>query len=416
MSLSKLLRPFVETAVSGIQALLAQSSTQPNLLRVEDVMYLFETIGILVGKTGLDATQQQQYLTSLLTPHIQAMEEILSKTDVTRDVQHYGEILSCSISATTHLSKGFSKQPPIGVQTVLVETMRVTLRAVEALPSSESVRSKAMVLVQRMILCIGDKVLPFCPPLLFHLIANCTSDDILFVSQIFIQLCTKFKQRAVDVIDSPLMPFLRKCQSVVPQAEAAVDSDSPPHLRTEQLSIQKLAYAVLLSIVTNQATRVLLSTANVASLESVLRTVSDGAVLVRDGVIQRTCIKFFRELVKQWGEPPVSSSASVASDELVYRRGFMSFAIQVFLVGMMRTFSDVTFNLQDANQSRCVSELSHVLFGCLVYDADATLTSVSSVLPNAHGLRAATDVDLLDKALRELLVASRSGPSTNGFR
>jgi exportin-T len=414
-SLSKLLRPFVETAVSGIQQLLAQSFTQPNLLRVEDVMYLFETIGILVGKTGVDATQQQQYLTSLLTPHIQAMENILSKPDLARDVQHYGDILSCSISAISHLSKGFSKQPPNGVQAILVEPMHVTLRAVEALPSCESVRNKSMVLVQRMILCIGDKVLPFCPQLLFHLIAHCTSDDILFVAQIFIQLCTKFKQRATDVIDSPLMPFLRKCQSVIPQAEASVDSGTPPHLKAEQLSIQKLAFAVLLAIVTNHVTRVLLSTTNVGSLELVLRTVCDGAVLVRDGVVQRTCIKFFRELVKQWGEP-AASSVSVASEELVYRHGFMSFVIQVFLVGMMRTFLDTTFNLQDANQSRCVSELSHVLFGCLMYDAEATLASVSCFLPNASDLRSATQVELLEKKLRELLVASQSGPSTNGFR
>jgi Exportin-T len=410
-SLTKLLRAYVETAVSGIQQLLTTAASHPQWLRDEDVMYLFETIGILVGRTGVDAFHQQQYLTALLTPHVRAMEEVLAKPDFSRDIQEHGVTLSSSISAISHLSKGFSRQTTPGVQSVLVETVRVTVRVVEALPSCEPVRNKSMVLIQRMIQCIGREALPFCPSLLHCWITHCTSDDILFVSQVFNQLCAKFKNAATDAINTALLPFLHKCQSVVPQVDSqdASSSGLPPHLRTEQLSIQKLAYAVLLAIVTNEATPVLLTPTNVGSLELVLRTVSDGATRARDGVVQRTCIKFFRELVRQWGQQPFTTG-----DESMYRRATMSFVIQVFLVEMLRTCLDAAFNLQDANQSRCVSELSHVLLGCLQYDPETTRATVSSVLPGSRErliLHPSLSAEQLEKSMRELLVEFRQRSS-----
>jgi len=214
----------------------------------------FAVAYLLLGKTALPATDQQRYLTLVMTPHVRSIEERLVQPDLKNDVPLYGAELATSLAAIAHLSKGFTKQPPDEVQAVLFETLNISLVVLEALPSSEVVRNKAMILMQRMILCIGNKVLDKVPRYLALLIENCTEEDVLFVSQLINQLCMKFKEEAAPVLGAALLPFLRKCSSLVPSTEdvAVTTTEAPttnnmipPHLRTEQLSIQKLAFAVI---------------------------------------------------------------------------------------------------------------------------------------------------------------------------
>lgn len=348
-----LLRPFTETAVAGIQALLSN----PNLeLRPDDTLFLFETIGLLLGKTGLESADQQRYLTAVMTPHVQSIEQILANVPgLQRDAEHYGEVLSGSIAAITHLSKGFAK-PADEVSVVLVQALNITLTVLQVLPTSDHVRNKSMVLLQRMILCVGKNVLPMMPQFLQLLVDYCTSDDILFVSQVFNQLCIKFKDEAVPVMDAALVPFLQKCQSLVPVQDDVADAPDnlPPHLRTEQLSVQKLAFAVLQHIVSCKATAVLVSPTNSGHFESVLKTMSDGAIHVNDPVVKKTCIRFFRELIEQWARPNGVDDG--------YRRGFLAFVSQSFIPGVFQSMLSQSFNARDSNQARVVSEFSNVLF------------------------------------------------------
>jgi exportin-T len=351
-SVSSLLRPYVETAVVGIQSLLSNSDFH---IRPDDTLNLFETMGLLLGKTGVDADQQQRYLRELVTPHVRSMEHVLATPGLHIDSEHYGEKLSGSIAAIAHLSKGFSK-PGDKVRAILAEIVGVSLRVLEALPTSEVVRNKSMVLLQRMILCVGTPVLSQVPLFLFLLIQNSTSEDILFVSQIMNQLCIKFKGDAIPVLDAALLPFLRKCHSLVPEHEGNLESGLPPHLRAEQLSIQKISFAVLNTIAVNNAASVLISPTNASSLEVVLRAMSDGAIYVNDPVIKRTCARFFRELVDIWAGPASSEG------ELAYRRSFMAFTCHTFVPGVFQSMMDPMFDENDALQARIVTEFAHVIY------------------------------------------------------
>jgi exportin-T len=169
--------------------------------------------------------------------------------------------LSGSIAAIAFLSKGFKKQPPYEIQMVLLETLNIALAVLEALPNHEQqVRNKSFILLQRLIQCLEDKVLPSMPPLLYLLIAHCTTEDVLDVAQLFNQLCIKFKAKAIPAMDAALLPFLQKCHALIvplltscgaPTASSSSSSSeeiaiiTAPHQRTEQLSIQKLTFAVL---------------------------------------------------------------------------------------------------------------------------------------------------------------------------
>ena len=354
-SLVSELRPYVETAVTGIQGLLSNQSQYP--LRPEDAVYLFETIGLLLGKTGLSPAEQQQSLTKVMTPHIRSIESMLRSSDLARDPEYFGSVLSTSLSAIAYLSKGFSKPPP-EVQLVLVETLNITVAVLEGLPTNEQIRRNSVILFQRMIQCIGFKVLESAPRFLEIFIVNCTSGDVVDVAQMFHQLCIKFKQDAVPAIDRALLPFLQKCHSLMPVTGEVVTSEIPPHLLTEQLSIKKLTFAVLQHIVTYRATAVLLSPTNSPSFEIILRTMSEGAITVEDAIMKKTCIQFFHELLDQWGQQMNGST----NGNFSIQQGFAQYIFTTFVPGMINCILDPTFDETDAVMSRCVVEFAGVLW------------------------------------------------------
>ena len=111
----------------------------------------------------MDTAVQVRCATAVLTPHIRSIEQTLQSPDLTRDVEAYGEQLSMSISAIAQLSKGWQKHPPPEVQTVLAAAVDVCRNVLLALPSSPLVRNRTAVLLQRMILCLGENILPPLP-------------------------------------------------------------------------------------------------------------------------------------------------------------------------------------------------------------------------------------------------------------
>ncbi len=364
-NVSSVLRPYVETAVSGIQGLLENTNIK---LRLEDTLNLFETIGLLLGKNGLSASEQGQYLTQVMTPHVRSIETILNekKLEIAQDPEAYGENLSNSIAAIAYLSKGF-KKPPSEVQTVLMETLQVAFSVLEALPTVAEVRNKMYVFVQRLIQCLGEKVLSIMPRMLFLFIQNCNTDDILDVSQLINQLCIKFRAKALSSLDTNILSFLEKChhlantiavdRSITNNAQQDPNAPIAPHLRTEQLSIQKLSFAVMNHIVANDVTAVLLSPTNVSNLEAILQVMGEGAINVEDALMKKTCLIFFRLLLDQW----VGNANGSAPDYVVH--GYVTFLCDVLVPGILQFFlrADGAFNVVDANYYRLVVEVAGIL-------------------------------------------------------
>jgi exportin-T len=350
-ALVKIMSPYVETAVTGIHGLLSNPTKCP--LSADDGLYLFEAIGILLGKTGLRDDLQQQSLTKVMTPHIRNIEDLLISPGLTQDSERYGMMLSNSVAAIACLSKGF-QAPPHSVQLVLADTMSVSLAVFRALPTHDGVRKNCTGLWQRMTQCLGPKVLPYTPQFLALHIANCNSDDIQIAAQIMNQCCIKFKQDAASVLDDALLPFLRKCHSLIPETE---NGQVAPHLRTEQLSIQKLTFVVLQHIVTHSASQVLVSPQNAGSFEDILQIMSDGALNVENPLIQKTCIQFFRDLVDQWGEDEQQGNgvSTIKRDYIRYVYGRLCPAVLKYLLSPL-------FDERDAMQSRITSEFGHLLF------------------------------------------------------
>ena len=359
-----LLRPYVETAVTGIESLLLNRTLD---LRTEDTLFLFETIGLLLGQSGLEVSQQQQWITAVITPHVHSMEHhiliLMNRTLPIEDVEDQnGEVLSNSIAAITNLSKGFTN-PATEVASVLIGTLDISLRVLQALPHSEPVRNKTMVLLQRMIVCVGKNVLVSMPAFLHPLILHCTNDDILFVSQLFNQLSIKFKDDAVSVIDAMLLPFLQKCEALTHACQVAVGDTAehiPPHIVTEQLAVRKLVFVVLQHIVSYKVTAVLFSTTNANHLESILQIMNEG-ISNNDFIVQKTCVRFFRVLLEQLESiPTVNGSSSMETSH--YRQGTLQFICQMVISNIFHSLlRNSSLVLRDANGGRVISELGQLL-------------------------------------------------------
>ena len=349
-----ILRPYVEGAIGGIQTFLQSHSSQ---LRPDDMLNLFETIGLLLGKTGLSPQEQQQYLTQVMTPHVRSIELVLTENQkaIEEDPDMYGENLSNSIAAIAYLSKGF-KRPTPEVKAVLLQTMQVAMTVFEAIPGNEQIRNKTVILSQRLIQCIEEQVLPFMPRLLFLLISHCSAEDILDVSQLINQLCIRFKSNAARAIDGDLVPFLTKCtylsNMIVDESAAGAESGVvAPHLLTEMLTVQKLSYSVLQHVVVYRVTAILLSPTNVSSLEAILKTMSDGAISVADPIMKKSCLVFFRELLDQWimdSNGTDKEFPDVVPPENIVQ-GFVGYVCDTVVPGMLDLVFSDAFDADDAN-------------------------------------------------------------------
>ena len=361
------MRPHIEAVVDGIQVLLFPTlqQTETPSIPAEEAQYLFETTGILLGTSGLDTEVQVKCITAVLTPHIRSIKQSLEDPELARNVEAFGEHLSMSISAIAQLSKGWQKSPPLEVQTVLMAALDICHDVLVALPSCPLVRNRTAVLLQRMILCVGKKILPVMPSFFTPLVLYCTlEEDTLDVSQLINQLCIKFKEEAAEAIDSALLPFLQKVIAIQSSGgDEGGDFDNksaaPPHSMIEQLSIRKQAFSTLQHIAVYNVSDVLYSTTNVASLGDVLQLMNDGAISVPDPIMNKTCNQFFSALINQWGR---SNDTKIGVPPILVNDAFFVFVYDFYVPGMLSSLNGNNFNIKDAIHRRVLAEFGNALW------------------------------------------------------
>ena len=146
----------------------------------------------------IDAIDQQRHLTAVIKPHIQSIEKVWI-SNIQKYFEHTGYILSMSVAAIAFLSKGF-KHPIIKIKFVSIETVPVCLKVLPLTPGIDSFRNKIITYFQRMIMCLDREILYVMPRFLIPIIEHYNSQDIINVSKLLYQICSKFKGEATSVI------------------------------------------------------------------------------------------------------------------------------------------------------------------------------------------------------------------------
>ncbi|MED6226319.1 hypothetical protein PIB30_102497, partial [Stylosanthes scabra] len=179
----KLLRvklvPFIETILQSLQDAVAQFTSMnytTELSRTEDGSHIFEAIGLLIGMEDVPPEKQCDYLSSLLSPLCQQVEVLLlnDKTNVEANVKV--AVIQHIIMAINALSKGFNERlatgsrPTIGL--MFKQTLDVLLQVLVVFPRVESLRSKVISFIHRMVETLGSSVFPYLPKALGQLLAE----------------------------------------------------------------------------------------------------------------------------------------------------------------------------------------------------------------------------------------------------
>lgn len=426
------MRPHVEAVVDGCQGLLFPPASSTMLpIPPHEALYLFEAMGILLGHAGLEVAVQVRCATGVLTPHILSIENNLQNNHATLDVDSDGEQLSMSISAIAQLSKGWQKHPPPEVQAVLAAAVDVCRKVLVALPSSPLVRNRTAVLLQRMIISLGEGIIPAMPSFFGPLLSNCTlEEDVLDLSQLINQLCIKFKSKAYPAVDVAILGFLQRVLAIQLQTATTPDNSngsnvgsnaliSPPHLLTEQLSIRKQAFSTLQHIAVQNVDAVLYSDTNKASLGDVLQLMSDGAVTAPDPRMRKVCTQFFSELIQRWGRAEDDPQRGPSPPPSDITHAFFEFVYGSYVPDMVRSVLDASYNARDALSARVLAEFGHTLW-CLKQSRQGGAEFHSRVVETlvrgdggaggspaiVQGLQSATcgkDIELTLKAWKEAL-------------
>jgi hypothetical protein len=87
------------------------------------------------------------------------------------------------------------------------------------------------------------------------------------------------------------------------------------------------------------AEAIFLTQANVSSLESILQSMKDGAIHVKDPIRKKTCLVFFKELLRQWvgsagnGKGDANGSPSTVPSYVV--GGYVRFLSDILIPGVI---------------------------------------------------------------------------------
>ena len=369
-----LLSPLVASSLDGIQGFLTQQQQRHGVLQdlgVDDTLFLYETMGLLIGKTNQAPLDQQRYLVAAMTPLMRSMEEQLTQQvrlatrvgpESSSEMEALATSLTGSVAAIAYISKGFRK--PCGeVRDVFAGTVATVLRVLESGSQYEELRNKTMVYLQRMVQCVGKDLLQSGSSTLERflsiLVSTATAEDILFVSQLMNNLCASFGKDALGLMDVTVLPFLQRCETLVVETDGATtnpDEEEAPHVCTEKMRVQKLVYSVLHHVVNKDLSPLLVSSRNVGSFLPILQSVGQGAVEHADAAVRKTCIKFFQELLLKWA---AQDKEQVDKDQ--HYNTLLSFVCQCFVPGFLKLVLSKSFDKNDANNARGLSEFCVIL-------------------------------------------------------
>jgi len=366
-----------ETTVVGINSLLATASQG---LRSEDRLYLFETMGILIGKGSIDQDKRALFLSQLLLPHIDSMKKLTQE----KNGHSYSteDALADSLSALARLATGFNVRCSDAIKDVFFSTLDPIQLVLSSFADKMVVRSKIMIVLQRLILCIGDRILPKVHLFIPTLIQYADDDDIAFVCQFLIQLCAKFKASAGPVIDPFILPFTTKCHELINLKVAG--SHVSNGKKFETFMIKKQMCNLFQHMAMYKLSPVLVSQANIAQLPAVFQTMCEGSCLLDEGTIQRSCFKFFRDVLKEW--------VQLGSQTEPLRRELVSFCSSVLVPTVFATcFFALEFDGNDAQHSRSLGDFCHIVCALQSLGSEADVrtlgTSVASQCAQSNGLK-----------------------------
>ncbi|ETW07728.1 hypothetical protein H310_02175 [Aphanomyces invadans] len=326
------------------------AAAMANGLTLDDQLYLFELTGFLIGSMPTDQTGplKWQYVEIVLTPQLAQIDQCLRQPSSVEISTHLANILN----AMCHVLKGFKTRQS---QDIFTTTLSATASVLLAYPTSDSVRSKVIVTLHRLVILLDPVVFLSRADVLTILMQFCEANDVVEVVQLMNQLIIQYKAvpEFFGVLDRTAMPFLQHVVELIVSDQTNA---------TEKATAQKYLYAFLMNIVQHRLTGVLGSPTNASSLPQVFRLILDGFHLELH--IIRAVATFCQNLV----EHLFKENTTVLSE---HRDLVRVFVLQDVLPLMFQVVHTKEFNARDAQSLivvRDVVKLQVAIYGSSLRD------------------------------------------------
>jgi exportin-T len=220
--LKNLLSNFIEKILNSIQDLLiiqsplqSQTLGQEGPLSVDDQLFLYETVSVLIVSSNLEPKIKAQLMKSLLSPLVGCFGELLTKYCEIQDEKIkliYAKSLNAAMLVASRVSKGFSNQIKVKdceCVELFLEILRIFLPSINVTTHKNLIHVGFRQYLHRMIVCLDNEVFEYLPLTIEHLIKISNEPkDLYDLVPLLSQIVNKYKQQIVRFMQSILMQFV----------------------------------------------------------------------------------------------------------------------------------------------------------------------------------------------------------------
>lgn len=316
------------------------------LLSGDDQLFLYESAGILIVASGAVPEKQLLYMNNLLSPIIVKFDSVVTKLmSETDDVSSsaYAQHLYHLVAYASRASKAFPNQQALkdsGCAPCFTEALPIFLRALTIPIHRDIIHSGVRQYLHRMIVCLGEGVLPFIPVAVSHLLKDCTARDIQEFIPLINQIITRFKHQIGPFLRDVFMAIVNRIFTVLGKPADEKDVQAVK----EKETLRRSYFLFVAAVVTNDVI-VVLTTQTPEDLHQVLLTLIQGGVEFPDPVAQKISFNILRKLVELWG----------GSDGL---NGFRQFIYDSIVPASFVAPMKSTFDLNDAQTILALQEIA----------------------------------------------------------
>ncbi|KAJ7331256.1 hypothetical protein OS493_020041 [Desmophyllum pertusum] len=324
----------------------ANDNGYQQLLSADDQLFLYESAGILIVASGAVPEKQLLYMKDLLSPIILKFDSLVTKLlSETDDVSSsaYAQHLYHLVAYASRASKAFPNQQALkgsGCAPCFTEALPIFLRALTIPIHRDTIHSGVRQYLHRMIVCLGEGVLPFIPVAVSHLLEDCTARDIQEFIPLINQIVTRFKHQIGPFLRDVFMAIVNRIFTVLGKPADEKDVQAAK----EKETLRRSYFLFVAAVVTNDVI-VVLTSQTPQDLHQVLLTLIQGGVECPDPVAQKISFNILRKLVELWG----GSNGLNGFGEFIYDS-----IVPASFVAPMKS----TFDLNDAQTILALQEIA----------------------------------------------------------
>ena len=312
------LQNFASDVLCNLQEILVVSPSNgyQTMFSADDQMFLYESAGLLIVFSGDTAEKQETNMRNIITPLITRFNAVFDKISCSNldeaELLPYAQYLFNLASFAGRLSKAFSTQQTMkhcGCAACFSEALPIFLRALTVRIHRDLIHSGVRQYLHRMIICLGEDVLPYIPVAVTHLLKDPEAKDIQEFIPLINQIISKFKNHITPFLQEIFMPIVRTIFSVLNQPSDSLDTQAA----REKALLKNSYFQFVASLVNNNVVEVILNQES-QNTQEVLLTIIHGAVEPSDSCCQKACFGILKKLVELWG----NTDGPAAFQEFLY--------------------------------------------------------------------------------------------------